>query len=152
MNYLTFEINTTGTTSPEELCRGARSLPSMARPVPPLADLRPTFALIGQKHVMPILYALFRESPRRFGDLRAETGCNPATLSDRLRKLERFGLVDRRVLNVVPRQVEYSLTAWMREFHPVWLEMMKWQRRAPSGPRPGRPRSARGPASGRSGP
>ncbi|HEV2449059.1 MAG TPA: helix-turn-helix domain-containing protein [Thermoplasmata archaeon] len=124
----------------------------MARPVPPLADLRSTFALIGQKHVMPILYALFRQSPRRFGELREETGCNPATLSDRLRKLERFGLIERRALHVVPRQVEYSLTAWMREFQPVWLEMMKWQRRAPGAVRPARARGNRAPTSGRAGP
>lgn len=49
--------------------------------------------------------------PRRFGDLqRCLQGVSPKVLTQTLRRLEEFGLVDRTVYPAVPLHVEYSLT------------------------------------------
>jgi DNA-binding HxlR family transcriptional regulator len=50
-------------------------------------------------------------SKRRFGELRREIcGISPKVLTQKLRELERDGIVVRRVYATVPPKVEYSLT------------------------------------------
>ncbi|WP_249669548.1 winged helix-turn-helix transcriptional regulator [Cellulomonas hominis] len=52
------------------------------------------------------------DGPRRFGSLQRQLqGVSPKVLTSTLRRLERFGLVDRTVFPAVPLHVEYSLTA-----------------------------------------
>lgn len=51
------------------------------------------------------------DGPRRFGELQRHLqGVSPKVLTQTLRRLEEFGLVDRTVYPVVPLHVEYSLT------------------------------------------
>lgn len=51
------------------------------------------------------------DGPQRFGQLRRHLqGVSPKVLTQTLRRLEEFGLVDRTVYPVVPLHVEYSLT------------------------------------------
>lgn len=51
------------------------------------------------------------DGPQRFGQLqRLLQGVSPKVLTQTLRRLEEFGLVDRTVYPVVPLHVEYSLT------------------------------------------
>lgn len=70
---------------------------------------------------------------RRFSELeRSLSGISPKTLSERLRRLEHAGIVDRCCFAEVPPRVEYSLTAKgiallgviesMRQFGAAWLE------------------------------
>ena len=48
---------------------------------------------------------------RRFGELRRDVaGISPKVLTQKLRKLERDGIITRRVYACVPPKVEYSLT------------------------------------------
>ncbi|MFD4640139.1 winged helix-turn-helix transcriptional regulator [Lentzea sp. NPDC058436] len=52
------------------------------------------------------------EGPQRFGQLqRSLQGVSPKVLTQSLRRLEEFGLVDRTVYPAVPLHVEYALTA-----------------------------------------
>ena len=51
------------------------------------------------------------DGPRRFGELqRRLQGISPKVLTQSLRRLQEFGLVDRTVYPAVPLHVEYSLT------------------------------------------
>ncbi len=66
--------------------------------------------LLGTKWTALVIVAL-EEGPLRFGELRRRLAdVNPKVLAQTLRRLERYGLVDRTVYPVVPMRVEYSLT------------------------------------------
>jgi DNA-binding HxlR family transcriptional regulator len=57
---------------------------------------------------------------KRFNELeRSLHGISPKTLSERLRELERHGVVERRTYPEVPVRVEYSLTDKGRALIPV---------------------------------
>lgn len=61
---------------------------------------------------------------RRFTELlRSLPGVSPKTLTDRLRTLERQGLVKRLVYAEVPPRVEYSLTAAGAKLEPVLVSL-----------------------------
>ncbi len=67
-----------------------------------------------------VLYVLGTQGPRRFGALRrAIAGISPKVLTQRLRELERDGLVWRRQEQTIPPQVTYGLTERGREIHAV---------------------------------
>lgn len=64
--------------------------------------------------------------PSRFGELRRQLGTVSAkVLTERLRKMERQGLVLRRKLPTIPEQVEYSLTPVGREFVPLLATLLR---------------------------
>ncbi len=66
---------------------------------------------------------------RRFGELRANlTGISPKTLTDRLRDLERHGVLTRVVHPEIPPRVEYTLTAKGRALGSVVDAMAAWGR------------------------
>ena len=66
---------------------------------------------------------------KRFGELRKSlVGISPKTLTDRLRGLEEYGLVERRIYAEVPPRVEYSLTESGRTLEPVLVALSRWGR------------------------
>lgn len=93
----------------------------------PRCDFEGTFRLLGQKYVLHILRALIERSPRRFNDLRESVGANTSTLTDRLRQMQKLGLLRREVIHVVPRRVEYSLTPMGHDLVKIFPPMMKWR-------------------------
>jgi DNA-binding HxlR family transcriptional regulator len=90
-------------------------------------DYEGTFRLLGQKHVLRVLSALVEKSPRRFNELRDGVGANTATLTDRLRQMERLGLLQRDVIHVLPRRVEYRLTPMGRDLVKIFRPMVRWR-------------------------
>ncbi len=72
-------------------------------------DSRQVLALIADRWSMLVIYALTRV--RRHGELkRMIGGISQKMLTQTLRALERDGLVQRSVHNVVPPRVDYALT------------------------------------------
>ena len=89
-----------------------------------------TLDLIGSKWSIPILRELFEKNRRTHEFLDALPGISSKTLTMRLRELEAYGLVERRVYAEIPPRVEYALTAKGRELQPVMMALhqvgVKW--------------------------
>ena len=82
--------------------------------------------LIGGKWKIAILHALSM-GPIRFGELKRNL--SPITqqmLTKQLRELEKDNLINRKVFDVVPPKVEYSLTEFGWSFEPVLVSLCKW--------------------------
>ena len=82
--------------------------------------------LIGGKWKIAILHALSM-GPIRFGELKRNL--SPITqqmLTKQLRELEKDNLINRKVFDVIPPKVEYSLTEFGWTFEPVLVALCKW--------------------------
>lgn len=78
------------------------------------------------KWTLLILCELFTGT-KRFGQLLAALpGASPKTLTERLRAMERQGIVAREVFAEVPPRVEYSLTALGETIRPVIHALRDW--------------------------
>jgi DNA-binding HxlR family transcriptional regulator len=84
--------------------------------------------LLQEKWVMHIVRALLEEG-RGFNDLSRSVGVNAATLSQRLEKLERLGVVDKVVESTMPPRTHYSLTEAGRELQLVIDAIDTWARK-----------------------
>ncbi len=85
--------------------------------------------LIGKRWTGAILSSL-TEGPLRFGELaRAIPGLSDRLLSQRLRELEREGLVERTVEAGTPVKVTYSLTPKGADLRPAIYELREWANR-----------------------
>jgi DNA-binding HxlR family transcriptional regulator len=87
--------------------------------------------VVGNKWAVPILYHLELHQGRlRFRELlRALGRVSQKELTRHLRRLERTGLVRRRVLGRVPPQVEYALTPLGRSLLDPLRELACWAER-----------------------
>ena len=82
--------------------------------------------LIGGKWKIAIIYNL-KEQPLRFGELkRILSPITQQMLTKQLREMERDMLVNRKVFEVIPPKVEYSLTEFGKSFKPVLNSLCKW--------------------------
>lgn len=82
--------------------------------------------LLGDKWT-PLLIIALSGGTRRFGELsRALPGVSQKVLTQTLRKLERDGLVLRRVFAEVPPRVEYTLTDLGCEFLAPIRALCEW--------------------------
>ncbi|MFZ4521504.1 MAG: winged helix-turn-helix transcriptional regulator [Bacteroidales bacterium] len=85
-----------------------------------------TLSVIGGRWKGLVFWNL-RESPRRYGELKKIlVGINDKMLTQVLRELEKSGVVSRRVYEVIPPKVEYSLTPEGRKLLPVMQQMSEW--------------------------
>ncbi len=83
-----------------------------------------TAEIIGNKWT-PLIVRDLAAGRRRFSELeRSLAGVSPKTLSERLKRLEEAGVVDRACFAEVPPRVEYSLTAKGFDLLPV-IESMR---------------------------
>lgn len=79
--------------------------------------------IVGSKWAILILRELFSGSRRTHEFLEALPGISTKTLTARLRELESYGLVHRKVFPEVPPRVEYSLTEKGLEIQPVMMSL-----------------------------
>lgn len=84
--------------------------------------------LLQEKWVMHIVRALLDEG-RGFNDLSRAVGVNAATLSQRLEKLERLGVIDKTIESTMPPRTHYRLTEAGLELQSVIDAIDAWARR-----------------------
>jgi DNA-binding HxlR family transcriptional regulator len=85
-----------------------------------------TLKLIGSKWSLHIIHQLCN-GKKRFGELqKALNGISPRTLSYRLKELEQEGLVNKKILPVVPLHVEYTLTPKGQALKGIFKKMEHW--------------------------
>ena len=85
-----------------------------------------TVNILEGKWTLLILRELFTGT-RRFGELRsALPGVSPKTLSERLRILEKQGIVGRTIYPEVPPRVEYFLTDLGQTLSPIIESLREW--------------------------
>ena len=89
----------------------------------------PTIAaikLIGGKWKLCILWQLSFEK-KRFGELlRSIGGITQPMLSKQLKEMEKDKLINRTVYEVIPPNVEYSLTSYGKSGIPVLTNLCEW--------------------------
>ena len=91
--------------------------------------------LIGERWALLVVRELLL-GPKRFTDLRAGLpGASPNVLAQRLRELERAGVVQRRKLPPPAASRVYELTDWGEELEPVITHLGRWGVRSPLRPR-----------------
>ena len=85
-----------------------------------------TLSVIGGRWKGLVFWNL-REEPRRYGEIKKIlVGINDKMLTQVLRELEQCGIVNRKVYEVIPPKVEYSLTEEGRKLLPVMQLMQEW--------------------------
>jgi DNA-binding HxlR family transcriptional regulator len=86
----------------------------------------PAFEVIGGKWKALILWELHAQA-RRFGELRRLVpGISEKMLIQQLREMQAAGLVQRRVMNVVPPHVEYSANALGKSLNKALTPLAEW--------------------------
>jgi DNA-binding HxlR family transcriptional regulator len=80
-----------------------------------------TFKTIGKKWTVLIIREMFRGTTQFNRFLENIDGITPKVLTERLRELEKFGIVTRRIVSEYPIRVEYEMTDLGKEFEPVLL-------------------------------
>ncbi|WAA10881.1 winged helix-turn-helix transcriptional regulator [Fervidibacillus albus] len=72
-----------------------------------------------------IIYQLLK-GPQRFCEIENAISISGRLLSERLKDLEKEGIVNRKVFPEVPVRVEYSLTDKGMALEPVMVELERW--------------------------
>ncbi|WP_427108880.1 winged helix-turn-helix transcriptional regulator [Lysinibacillus xylanilyticus] len=81
--------------------------------------------LIGKRWTGLILYQLL-DGPQRFNEIESSLPVSGRLLSERLKELEKEGLVERKVYSEVPVRVEYSLTDKGRALEGAIRNIESW--------------------------
>jgi DNA-binding HxlR family transcriptional regulator len=90
--------------------------------------------LVGERWALLVVRELLL-GPKRFTDLRAGLpNLSPDVLAQRLRDLERVGVLRRRTLPPPAGSRVYELTEWGRELEPAVLALGRWGSSAPFPP------------------
>lgn len=104
--------------------------------------------LIGDKWTLLIVRDLLFLGKRQYRELAASPEAIPSNiLADRLKRLERAGLIDRTPYQERPVRHEYALTPRGTDLKPVLLALIAWGNRHIPGtyrPNPAQARRARG--------
>jgi len=86
--------------------------------------------VLGGKWKIRIVFLLYQNKKNRFGELKKVLQTvTQQMLSKQLKELEIDGLINRKVFQVVPPKVEYSLTDFGTSVIPVLRSLDEWNRR-----------------------
>jgi DNA-binding HxlR family transcriptional regulator len=80
-----------------------------------------TFKIIGKKWTVLIVREMLRGTKQFNRFLENIEGITPKVLTERLRELQKLGILKRRIVSECPVRVEYEMTDLGREFEPVLL-------------------------------
>ncbi|MFF0489423.1 winged helix-turn-helix transcriptional regulator [Nocardia sp. NPDC004068] len=95
--------------------------PETACPIAPVVDV------VFSRWTTPILWTLNEYGPQRFVELqRRIASITPKVLTERLRQLERDGLVERTYHAEVPPRVVYEITDLGRSLGPLFAALAEW--------------------------
>jgi DNA-binding HxlR family transcriptional regulator len=95
--------------------------PVQACPIAPVVDL------VFSRWTTPILWTLNEYGRQRFVELQRRIGViTPKVLTQRLRQLERDGLVARTYYAEVPPRVEYEISELGRSLAPLFHSLADW--------------------------
>lgn len=89
-----------------------------------LCPINYTFTIIGKKFTVLIMRNMMLFGHSHFNEFLEIEGINPKTLSQRLKEMQRNGLIERRVYPGTPVNIEYSLTEKGRALKPVLEQLM----------------------------
>ena len=90
---------------------------------------------VGERWALLVVRELLL-GPKRFTDLkRGLPNASPNVISERLRELERAGIVERDTLPPPAGSRVYRLTHWGQELEPLVIGLGRWASRSPSPPR-----------------
>jgi DNA-binding HxlR family transcriptional regulator len=82
-------------------------------------EVRRVADLLERRWTISVVYASF-EGASRFNEFKQACGSiPPRTLADRLRELERAGILEKRIVQASPPHYQYRLTARGRRLQPV---------------------------------
>ena len=81
--------------------------------------------LLSKRWVGLILFDLLH-GPKRFSEMEADLPISGRLLSDRLKMLEKEGIVDRNIYSEFPVRIEYSLSDKGKALEPVIIEIQNW--------------------------
>lgn len=86
-----------------------------------------TLDIIGEKWSPLILRELFLHGPRRYQDLQNSlSSLSASTLSERLKKLEKHGIIKRDFYSDHPPRAEYILTEKGNDLRPALIALREW--------------------------
>lgn len=95
--------------------------PELACPIAPIVDI------VFSRWTTPILWALNEYGRQRFVELeRRIATITPKVLTQRLRQLERDGLITRTYYAEVPPRVEYEISELGRSLGPMFATLAEW--------------------------
>jgi DNA-binding HxlR family transcriptional regulator len=80
-----------------------------------------TFRIIGKRWTVLIIREILRGNTQFNRFMENIGGISPKVLTERLRELERIGIIKRSIVTEYPIRIEYSLTDMGKGFEPVLL-------------------------------
>ena len=85
---------------------------------------------LGGKWKIRILFSLLQSKKIRFGEFKkALKTITQQMLSKQLKELEADGILNRKVIQIMPPNVEYSLTEFGLSVMPILKSFSKWNKR-----------------------
>jgi len=100
---------------------------AQGEPTPAGCPIAPVVDIVFSRWTTPILWQLNAHGRQRFTDLRDLVGgISAKVLTQRLRHLERDGLVSRTMHPEIPPRVEYEITDLGRSLAPVFAALVTW--------------------------